>query len=294
MKKAFSLIELSIVILIVGIIIAGVTQSSSLVSKMKINSARTQTNSSPVSSIKDLAIWLETTSERSLVNQNNSFNVQDGDTIRTWQNISSTSIVTTAVEQTNSANRPDYVSSAINGLPAIRFGGTKFLAMNNNFCTRNFTIFALIDIGVTTTNGPFDGWQVLFADATGGANDSVPIVVAGSTVLMSSYTGSVDSVLYAGNSKVVTNDSPHIVTVSRNMQTGRRDIWVDGANNANDLNGGIGRVLNANMNMWIGRAANNSNYPGLIGEIIIFDRVLTTEERQSVEQYLQKKWGVLI
>jgi hypothetical protein len=260
---------------------------------MKISSARTQTNSSPVSSIKDLVIWLETTSERSLVNQDNSSNVQDGDTIRTWQNISSTNIVTTAVEQTNSANRPDYVSSAINGLPAIRFGGTRFLAMNNNFCTRNFTAFALVKIGVTTGNGPFDGWQVLFADSTGGANDSVPIVVAGSSALISNYTG-VDSVLYAGNSKVVTNDSPHIITVSRSINDGRRNIWVDGANNATDLNGGIGRVLNANMNMLIGRAANNSNYPGLIGEIIIFDRVLTTEERQSIEQYLQKKWGVLI
>ncbi len=36
LKKAFSLIELSIVILIIGILVAGVTQSSRLVLAMKL------------------------------------------------------------------------------------------------------------------------------------------------------------------------------------------------------------------------------------------------------------------
>lgn len=292
MKKAFSLIELSIVILIVGIIIAGITQSSNLVYKMRLSSARTQTNSSPVTSIKDLAIWLESTSERSFLNQNSSQNIDNGNTVRVWQNIAPTNIVSSVVSQTTLANQPDYVSNGINGLPSVRFGGTRFMQMNNNFCTRNYTIFVLLKIGVTTSNGPFDGWQVLFADAINLANDSVPVVVAGSSVLTANG-GSSDTSLYAANSKVVTNDSPHIVTVTRNMDDGRRNIWVDGANNASDLNGGAGRVLNANMDMWIGRSANNSDFPGHIGELIIFDRVLTTEERQSVERYLVKKWNVL-
>ena len=64
-KKAFSLIELSIVILIIGILVAGVTQSSRLVSQFRLLSARNITQSSPVHSIKDLLIWLETTSTKS-------------------------------------------------------------------------------------------------------------------------------------------------------------------------------------------------------------------------------------
>jgi len=39
-KKAFSLIELSIVILIIGIFVAGVTSSSRLLKQMKLTSAR--------------------------------------------------------------------------------------------------------------------------------------------------------------------------------------------------------------------------------------------------------------
>jgi prepilin-type N-terminal cleavage/methylation domain-containing protein len=56
-KKAFSLIELSIVVLIIGILVAGITQSSRLVSMMKIQSARSLTINSPVASIKGLTIW---------------------------------------------------------------------------------------------------------------------------------------------------------------------------------------------------------------------------------------------
>ncbi|MFM7621329.1 MAG: prepilin-type N-terminal cleavage/methylation domain-containing protein [Alphaproteobacteria bacterium] len=41
--KAFSLIELSIVILIIGILVAGVTQSSRLIRQMKLLSAQSIT-----------------------------------------------------------------------------------------------------------------------------------------------------------------------------------------------------------------------------------------------------------
>lgn len=45
-NKAFSLIELSIVILIIGILVAGVTSSSRLINQMRLTSARTLTQSS--------------------------------------------------------------------------------------------------------------------------------------------------------------------------------------------------------------------------------------------------------
>ena len=64
-KKGFSLIELSIVILIIGIIIAGITQSSRLVELYRLSAARTQTQSSPVNAIDGLVVWYDSTSEES-------------------------------------------------------------------------------------------------------------------------------------------------------------------------------------------------------------------------------------
>ncbi len=63
LKKAFSLIELSVVVLIIGILIAGITQSSRLVRAMKLNTARSLTRSSDVASIRNLTAWFDATAE---------------------------------------------------------------------------------------------------------------------------------------------------------------------------------------------------------------------------------------
>ena len=48
-QQAFSLIELSIVILVIGILIPGVMQGRELISKVHLQTARLLTTSSPVS-----------------------------------------------------------------------------------------------------------------------------------------------------------------------------------------------------------------------------------------------------
>ena len=53
--KAYSMMEMSLLILIIGILVAGVTQGSRLIQQFRLQNARTLTQSSPVASIKDLA-----------------------------------------------------------------------------------------------------------------------------------------------------------------------------------------------------------------------------------------------
>lgn len=60
LKKAFSLVEISIVILIVGILIAGVSKAIDLVMDSKLNSARSITKGSQILRIPNVALWLET------------------------------------------------------------------------------------------------------------------------------------------------------------------------------------------------------------------------------------------
>jgi hypothetical protein len=38
----------------------------------------------------------------------------------------------------------------------------------------------------------------------------------------------------------------------------------------------------------------NSGFVGKMGEIIAFSKSLNTEERQEVEKYLGKKWGIAV
>lgn len=94
--KAFSLIEISMVILIIGILIAGVATANSLIAKSRISSAQTLTISSPINSIKDTALWLESSTDTSFVASETSNN----NALSTWydnRGNSSTKVSLTAV-----------------------------------------------------------------------------------------------------------------------------------------------------------------------------------------------------
>ena len=59
------MIELSVFILIIGILIAGILASQRIVAKFRITTAQTLTISSPVHGIPDSTIWLESSLEKS-------------------------------------------------------------------------------------------------------------------------------------------------------------------------------------------------------------------------------------
>ncbi len=67
-KLGFSLIELSIVILVIGILVIGITKGSRIIRESKLKSAQALTMSSPVASMSNIVMWLESTSEKSFAN----------------------------------------------------------------------------------------------------------------------------------------------------------------------------------------------------------------------------------
>ena len=119
-KSAFSLIELSIVILIVGILVAGVTQGSRLIRSFKLSNARTVTNSSPVQSIKDLVLWLDATAENKILNRDGSSYIDNEEYVSSWKDSNVQNLGTTPCVQNTADEQPQYISDAINGIPAIR------------------------------------------------------------------------------------------------------------------------------------------------------------------------------
>ena len=156
-KTAFSLIELSVVVLIIGILIAGITAGSRLVRNSKLASAAQFTKSSDINSIPDLVLWLEPTQENSFATTStnsgnltyaNVASLQDAnyikDTLRPdnreyvarWNDINPRAVPGNkkSVYQEVAAQRPMYIANAINGLPALQFDGTEsFLySLNNN------------------------------------------------------------------------------------------------------------------------------------------------------------------
>lgn len=298
-KRAFSLIELSIVILIVGIIVAGVTQSSSLVTKMRISSARNLTNSSPVAGIAGLTYWIESVGTQRFAtgsggNYADSESLNDNQDIGRWNDINPQSTNKINLTQSTSTRQPSYVIDGINDLPSVKFDSSQndcLLSQGNNggliASANEVTLFVVEQFQGNTAT---DLNSVLFlGDAVAGDNRiNIHSPASGSIIFDSGNWR--DNYRTSVTAPANFNLSPYIITGTRNNETSK--IFLNGLN-AGTVSGVATSKIDLNTSLNIGCSyQGNMHFKGLIGEIIIYNRALKNEERQSVESYLSKKWGI--
>ncbi len=287
MKKAFSLIELSIVILIIGIIVAGVTQASRLASQMRLNTAKTLTQSSPAASIRNMVLWLESTSDSSLIPSEAS----DSSPVSTWYDINPTNINKLVFTQSNTSYQPAYSASSINGLPSLKFDGSSDyfeISYDVNLNPSAFTVFAVT--------------RIIDASAYGAIFSSRVASSFSGYMFYAAPTTPQAFQIWLGNGSTWGNSGTVSSTISLNKPTVMSATF-DGSSLTLYSNGtsagAVSRALTttSSSNFRIGAGKNESATPdyylnGYLGELIIFDRSLKTEERQSIEKYLSQKWGV--
>lgn len=293
LKKAFSLIELSIVILIIGILIAGVTQSSRLIRQFRIQSAQTLTQSAPVTSIKDLTLWLETTGDNSLSDANNSFALNDGDAVQNWYDINPQSISKKNFAATASAKRPTYKSDGINSLPSLTFArSTASLYFENTegvigIRDTTYTLISVLRITSALSSG---NYYFVFGQAPNApgapAGNLAGIVMEGSTNTIGLATGGND---YYPSSVSVNSPIIFLTTVNGNNVSIYRNSKTASSSTLASTNFGPSQSYTR-----VGVAPYNENegINGNISEVIVFDRVLKTEEINSIIDYLAKKYAV--
>ncbi len=314
--SAFSLIEISIVILIIGILVAGVTQSSRLLSAAKLSSARGMTQSAPVSSIKNLALWIESTSENSF----QSTDLDDATTITTWNDINPQTVSKVVF---TSGGAPKYETNMINGLPAVCFNNANcgsgttdhFTTAGFSNLTSGITVFAVVQTPSTIAVEPLVSkrnnavnynaasssnfqlntatdangtWQFCDGATQSGNNVTCTLQATSLVPAVAVRNNYVASVIYNPNSA-----SGGGTTTSTGITFFQNGTYSSsGATSSSPA-----AISEATSPLLIGRVRTKGVSPdayfkGYIGEIIIFDRALKKEERQSIEDYLGKKWGI--
>jgi prepilin-type N-terminal cleavage/methylation domain-containing protein len=278
-RLAFSLIELSIVVLIIGILIAGVTQGSRLVRQAKLKTAQSLTQNSSVASISGLQLWMETTMDKSFDRQGGT--IDDQTLISSWNDINP-QLTSKIATQATDDNQPTYLANGINGLPSLRFYGLPTVAGFASFDyldlgniklspSNSISIFVVYRLNNTGNNyfiGHLSGWgQWRMSDASFQSSKG-------------SYSGLAVSTNVTYIQSLVASDLQ--VTIYRNSQLIGSSVLTSG-------------VYLESTNVWIGGTENGGYYSvdGMVGEIIVFDRKLKDSERVDVEQYLAKKWGVV-
>ena len=286
--KAFSLIEISMVILVIGILIAGISQGIDLYDDYRLTSARNLTKNSQVNRIPDLEMWLETTSENSLAMGTSSFtdkpNPVDQDSIGRWNNINPNILPSArnhATQATSTNNQPKYIRKGMNGLPALLFDGTNdFFSFDGNFLVgADYTIFVVEARNSVNYNAFLSGNQA-------GTNKMLILGYTQNNKIFYTHYG--NAINFYKDMPAFTSPIPRIHSFVFSKINGK-SIYTNSGTGTSDVNQA---PLISYSGSSIGNYSNNYYYKGSIAEIIFYTRALTDKERQGVEAYLSKKWGI--
>jgi prepilin-type N-terminal cleavage/methylation domain-containing protein len=293
LNKAFSLIELSIVVLIIGILIAGVTQGSRLVRQSRVTVAKNLTQTSAVASIPNMVAWFETTSDNSITSATNGANPEDGDLVSSWNDINPESGNKVIVSSTGGL-RPTYTAAGINNLPSVQFSGGQYLfsslaAGGNIPLNPGATGFTFVAVWESYTNGGGDILDQNSATQISGKRAGI-------------ITNNSGTYGFCGESNDFWNASPYnankiyasIITVGI-TSAGVSTVKI--YDNVSTYTGTITPTTGlSNALFYIGAKASNQQekFNGLISEVIIFERTLKPTEVADVKSYLAKKYGIVI
>ncbi|MFM7702182.1 MAG: hypothetical protein ACKO6C_01805, partial [Alphaproteobacteria bacterium] len=120
-------------ILIIGILVAGISQSGRLIRQIKVSTARSVTSSSDVGSIRDVTAWFEASTEGVFTNINDVTDVEDDNEIKTWRDINPQKSIgdKSILSQATATQYPKYKSSGVNGIPSLVFDGDDFMVAND-------------------------------------------------------------------------------------------------------------------------------------------------------------------
>ncbi len=310
-KKAFSLIELSVAILIIVILVAGVSSSSRVLRQMRLSSARTQTQSSPVAGIKDLYAWWETTSEKSF----NNSDTENGDSVSNWYDLNPQLAYNIGVTQGGSATlKPTYYSDGINGLPALNFDGGDYLKtsidqpaiFSSGAGSTVFTVFQATDVatqrflvmqplGNCTRNIEIGHTTGANASGNYGINSGCGYATVAPEGTVTSLRPVIMSLVMFASPLTSGSTANTAIFKNGGATLALTADTVGGYNNSLSKSYGTGVApLFIGARDSLNNGTVNANFVGKIGEIIIFNRALSAEERREVEKYLGKKWEISV
>jgi len=190
--------------------------------------------------------------------------LNDNDPISTWSDSSGSSNDATA----SGAVRPTFKTAQVNGLPAVQFGGSHYL-LTPSITTTIDSIF----IVYKHTSG--SGYIIEFE-----GNDAANALIAGFTANVETYNSPRISVGAYSTSLF----NLHEVTRGSGTTT-----YINGTSVTSD---GTNQHAGGVFTIGASRLGTADFVTGYIAEIIFYDSVLSTGDRQSVEGYINTKYFV--
>jgi len=180
-------------------------------------------------------------------------------------------------------NDPNYTpkvySAGIGGRPVVRFDGSDYLWADNYDSNNPFTVFAVANMAGTQNNRLISSQNINW---------------------LMGYWGNWEGVLHADgwitdpsnpNSRTFSppNTTPDLFAAT-NTGGPSYAFYKDGVNITRNATGGNDRIGRLGLGAW--NSPTNEASQGDVAEIVMYDRVLSAAELNSVGYYLTKKYGL--
>jgi len=219
--------------------------------------------------ISGLVLWLDAGAITGL---------SDGDPVGVWPDSSDNGNNATQA----GVNRPTFRTSIINGKPVVRFDG--LASPNGDYFADIFTI----------SSQYMTIYAVFSHDHSGSVQPSASVWQTANVSTSGFFPRWTDNHHYLNYGAGWININPSDFTQNTwyssiaVYQTGRTELWRNGV-----LNDFINLNSVSTGGFRIGYRSNDNTYfKGDIAEIIFYDRALDNTERQTVEVYLEDKYGL--
>jgi prepilin-type N-terminal cleavage/methylation domain-containing protein len=282
-KSAFTLVELSTVLLVIGVLIGLVVSASYVIDQVRSSSTKLtalrSSAASPVENINNLVLWLDAINEDSISKSE----AIDGGSISTWNDVNPKSQTPGNATQGTPSFQPIYSTNNINGLPAIVFNGssTSLLVASSDLSSAESELTIFIVMKSSTAH---PGIGAIITSNGGWASGKIHINISGSFPGFSINNSGADDIVNPIN---IADGNPVIFT-SR-YSSPLKETSINGVRVSNSGNAQTADLSNFSIGYWNsgGRYLNAS-----IGEIIIFNKYLSTAQTSEVENYLSGKWGI--
>ncbi|MCE3255066.1 MAG: type sorting protein [Rickettsiaceae bacterium] len=296
-KTGFSLLELVVVSVIISALIGAASYGKLIINSARLRIAQTLTAKSPIQSIPDLALWLETTLDGSITSANattNGGNLSNNDPVSSWNDISNNKINLT---QATTNNRPTYIKNGINFLPSLSFNGTSSFLSSTR---------APIDLGAKKHTmiivwKPFSSTQAVLVDQkpTGSAIDTTASLYINNTG--SGIFGFSTRYSVGGNTIgiPITINNSYISAAVFDASLGfNAKLYLNGIG-SDDSTSTLYEEYKLGNDIFLVGATSNSGTPSLfanawISEVIIFNRNLTPLEMGIINKYLSQKYNITL
>lgn len=283
-KLGFSLLEVSVVLLIVGILLASVSAGKSMIKTSRITSAQSLTANSPVSAVEGLVIWLEPTLAASF-SEDDTYDNQD---ISGWQNITNY-FTSSRFNSQNSDSAPKYIESSINDLPSVRFSSGLALDVNSalkNITGTNFSIF-IVEEKSSNNAGKIISSNSLTLEYSDSNNF---IIQKGSTQIDSGNVDSAPAINYISFASSASGIAPEGLNYYRNKGIffNESSTKIINPTVASANTDSIPSISGATLGAY------NDGYHGDISEFIVYNNSLTTPELEEILNYLSSKYRITL